>query len=75
MKKADYKIYLEEIEGFADLIVFKQTNKFFADKTGQWYITYNKQEADYWLFVEPNKGLADFSVFYTDNEGFAGCRQ
>lgn len=74
-RKADFKVFIEEVEGFADLIVFQQNNKFFADKTGHWFITYNKQEADYWLYIEPNKSLSDFSIYYTDNEAFAGCRQ
>lgn len=71
---ADFKVYIEENDAFANIAVFKHANRFFADRSGQWYITPNKQEADFWIYIEPNKGMADFSIAYIDTESFAGCK-
>lgn len=71
---ADFKVYIEESEGLSDLLVYQHTNKFYADKPGQWFFTTNKQEADFWIYFEPQKGYANFSITYTDTESFAGCK-
>ncbi|MDX2189228.1 MAG: DUF6150 family protein [Bacteroidota bacterium] len=72
---ADYRVYVEEdSEAFAQLMVFKTNNKFFADKNGLWYITTDKREADYWLYLEPIKGQSDFTISYINTESFAGCK-
>jgi hypothetical protein len=70
---ATYRVFVEEGEAFANLIVYKHDNKLYADKPGNWYITPSKGFADYSIFIESNKGLADFSIFYTKTESFAGC--
>jgi hypothetical protein len=72
---ADAKVYIEESEGLAELNVFQQSNKFYADKSGQWFFTTDKREANFWVYFEPVKGHADFSIFYIDTESFAGCKQ
>lgn len=71
---ADYKIYEEDTEAFANLVVFKQENKFYADKNGQWYFTKDKSEADFWVFFVEQKGQSDFTIAYTPTESFAGCK-
>ena len=71
---ADFRVHIEETEGLADLLVYQQKNKFYADKAGQWYITPNKKEADFWIYFEPLKGYANFSISYTETESFAGCK-
>lgn len=73
-RQADYKIYEEETEAFAQLVVFKQENRFYADKQGQWFFTKDKTEADFWVYFVDSKGLSDFTIAYTQTESFAGCK-
>ncbi|MBX0292846.1 hypothetical protein K3G63_20550 [Hymenobacter sp. HSC-4F20] len=68
-------VYQEPDEGFADLMVFQETNKLFADKVGLWYLTDSRDFADYVLLVTDNRNLADFSFHYTKVRSYAGCRR
>lgn len=68
-------VYQEPEEGFADVLVFAEDNKLFADKAGLWYFTEARDFADYTLFVTDNRNLADFSFHYTKVRSFAGCRK
>lgn len=70
----DYRVFVEETEAFAQLLVYKHTNKFFADRQGQWYFTTDKREADFWIYIEEEKGKSDFTIAYTGTESFAGCK-
>ena len=72
---ARYIIYLEPEEAFANLVVFKEENKLFADKVGLWYPAPAHDFADHVLFVTTNRAFADFSVFYTKSRSFAGCKE
>ena len=74
-RMARYVVYLEPDEAFANLIVFKEENKLFADKPGLWYPAPAHDFADYILFITPNRAFADFSVFYTTSRSFAGCKE
>jgi len=67
-------VYVEPDPAFADLLVFKETNKLFADKAGLWAEAPNRDFADYALFVTPTRGLADFTIHYTTVRSFAGCK-
>ena len=67
--------YEEPEEGFADLNVFKEDNKLFADQPGLWYITPTREFADYVVFITPNRAFADFAIHYTTARTFAGCRK
>lgn len=67
--------YEEPEEAFADLSVFCEDNKLFADKQGLWYLTPTRAFADYIVFVTPTRGQADFSFYYTPARTFAGCRK
>ncbi|RIY10281.1 hypothetical protein D0T11_10280 [Hymenobacter rubripertinctus] len=68
-------VYLEPEEAFADLLVYPETNKLFADQAGLWYLTEGRNFADYALFVTHNRNLADFSFQYTKVRNYAGCRK
>ncbi|WP_231402899.1 DUF6150 family protein [Hymenobacter guriensis] len=67
-------VYVEPEEAFADVLVYEESNKLFADKTGFWYFTGARDFADYVLFVTDNRALADFSIQYTKIRSYAGCR-
>ena len=68
-------VYLEPEEAFADLLVFQEGNKLFADKAGLWYEAPARDFADYVLFVSPERNRADFAIHYTKVRSFAGCKQ
>ena len=68
-------VYVEPEEAFADLLIFKETNKLFADKAGLWADAPARDFADYVLFVTPDRAKADFSIHYTKVRSFAGCKQ
>ena len=67
-------VYVEPQEAFADLLVFKEDNKLFADRAGLWADAPARDFADYVLFVTPDRGKADFSIHYTAVRSFAGCK-
>ena len=71
---ATFRVYLEESDAFANIVVYKQTNKLYADKTGFWYFTEARGFADFSIYIESNKALADFTIYYTNTESFAGCK-
>lgn len=73
-RRAHYKVYIEESEGLADLIVFDEEIKLYADRRGIWHFMENPGLADYVIYFEETKSFADFSIFYTDIESFAGCQ-
>lgn len=68
-------VYFEPEQAFADVLVFKEDNKLFADKPGFWYLTEGRAFADYVLYVSPTRALADFSITYTTIRSFAGCQR
>lgn len=67
-------VYIEPEEAFANLIVFRENNKLFADKAGLWAEAPSREYADYALFVTTDRGQADFSIHYTTVRSFAGCK-
>ena len=67
-------VYVEPEEAFADLLVFKENNKLFADRAGLWAEAPARDFANYVLFVTPDRSKADFSVHYTAVRSFAGCK-
>jgi len=71
---ADYKVFVAEDEGLADLAVYLEDNALYADQSGMWYITKDRNQADYRIFLEKTKPFADFSIAYTTARSFAGCR-
>jgi hypothetical protein len=67
-------VYVEPEEAFADVLVYQETNKLFADKAGLWYPADNREFADYNLFVTTDRNLAEFSIHYIKVRTFAGCK-
>ena len=73
IRKANYRVYLEDSELNADLVVFKEDNKLMANKEGLWYETSNIGFAQYAIYYEEEEAHADFSVYFTEVPAFAGC--
>ena len=70
---ADYLIYLDDSEAFADLLVFKEEHRLYADRSGFWFMEKSKGLADFRVFLTKNRDEADFSIYYVDSPTFAGC--
>ena len=73
--QADYIIYEEESEGSADVIVYEQLNRLYADRPGMWFFTDKKDFAQYKIYFSKKRQDAHFSVYFTTFESFAGCNQ
>lgn len=71
---AHFTIFEETEEAFANLVVYKEDNKLFADQPGLWYETKSRDFADYIIFISPNRNMADFGVHFTTVRSFAGCK-
>ena len=72
---ADFYVYLSGSEVSADLIVFKQTNKLYADRVGMWSFESKQEFADHKIYYVDREREAHFSVYFTRFESFAGCNQ
>lgn len=68
-------VYVEPEEAFADLLVFKESNKLFADKAGLWADAPARDFADYVFLVTTDRSRADFTIHYTKVRSFAGCKK
>lgn len=71
---ARFTVFIDTEDTYADLLVFKENNKLFADAPGLWHITTSRNFADHVLFITTNRALADFTIHYTKARTFAGCR-
>lgn len=71
--EANFKIFVEESEAFADLVVFREENRLMADEPGIWFLSDSPAFTNFSVFIEKRRGLADFAIFYTDILSFAGC--
>ncbi|MBD1398534.1 hypothetical protein H9Q13_15285 [Pontibacter sp. JH31] len=71
---ASYTVYLGDEEAFASMVVYRESNKLFADGTAIWHITNKKAFADHVLFVTDNRNFADFTVHFTAVRSYAACR-
>lgn len=67
-------VFLNEEEAFANLVVYRENNKLFADVTAIWFITPNKAFANHILYVTDQRHQADFTVYFTDVRSSATCR-
>ena len=70
---ADLIIFEELSEVTADLLVYEQQNRLYANKPGMWYFEDKKDFARFYIYFTPNKSEADFIVYFTEFESFAGC--
>ena len=68
-------VYVEPEEAFADVVIFKEDNKLFADKAGLWADAPARDFADYVLLVTTDRSRADFAIHYTKVRSFAGCKK
>lgn len=73
-EQAHYFVFVEEYDSSADLSVYAEENKLFADQPGLWFFTEQEAFADFIVYFTDSKGMADFSIYYTDVASFAGCR-
>lgn len=73
--RAHYYVFVEEYESSADLAVFMEENRLYADQPGLWFFTDKESFSDFIVYFTESKGMADFSIYYTDVASFAGCRQ
>lgn len=71
--RAQYRVYVEDSESFADVLVFQAPNLLFADKPGLWFMASSPAQATVRITFVKERNQADFSIFYIDNESFAGC--
>ena len=71
---ANYRVFVEESESFADLVVHKQINQLMADRSGQWHFVKDRAFADFTIYYEEVKAFSNFSIAVTENEAFAGCK-
>jgi hypothetical protein len=72
--EANFKVFIEDSEAFADLVVFQEENRLMADQPGIWYIADTPAFANFSIYIERRRGMADFVIFYTDILSFAGCK-
>lgn len=72
--RIQYRVYVEESESFADVLVFKSPNLLFADAPGKWYFTSSRAEANTFIMIVKERSQADFSIHFIETESFAGCQ-
>lgn len=73
-KNAFYNVFVEDSESAANLLVFQEENRLFADKKGIWFFTKSRGTANFTIYFVDDRRDADFSIFYTDIASFAGCQ-
>ena len=71
--EADYIVYATSSEVSADIIVFEQQNKFYADKPGMWFFEENREFSTFKVYFTDREREAQFTVYFTRFESFAGC--
>lgn len=71
--QADYIVYQEGSEAFADFQVYLEENKLYADEPGLWFMVDNRGISDFTVFFSKEKGNADFIIFIADTPTFVGC--
>jgi hypothetical protein len=71
---AQFSVYIQESEAFAQVLVFEEDSRTYADKPGLWYFVENPGMADFIIYYVEEEGMADFSIYFTDIASFAGCQ-
>ena len=72
--RADFIVYEEETEAFAEVVLFETDNALYADREGLWFFAPNEGFARYRIYFADERYQAHFTVYFTDTESFAGCR-
>ena len=70
---ADYSVYVEQVEAFGKLKVFKEDAAIFATEAGWWYFTDQRGFADFTIYIEETKGFENFTISFTKFRSSAGC--
>ena len=74
-RKADFLVFEQPTENFADILVYDQDSKLYANAPGHWHFVSKPHLARYKLYFTKNQDEAHFSVFFTEYESFAGCNE
>ncbi|GAB4406405.1 MAG: hypothetical protein OHK0039_08120 [Bacteroidia bacterium] len=70
---AQHRVFVSDIEGLANLVVYKEDSEFMAQAPGHWYFTDVKALADFTIYLEETEAFADFTIAYTPFQTAAGC--
>ena len=71
--EADFVVFVESEEAFANLVVFKEMNFSYANQVGKWHFVDDVRLADYRVYLTKNISESDFTIAFTETESFAGC--
>lgn len=71
---ADFSVYVERVEAFGKVKVFREEAAVFAKEAGYWYFTDQRGFADFTIFVEETRGFEDFTISFTEYRSAAGCQ-
>jgi len=71
--QADYIIYEESSEAFAEVRLFEEQNSLFADHAGIWFFCESFELADFRVYFTDERYQAHFTVYFIDTASFAGC--
>ena len=71
--RADFIIYEERSEAFADVKIFEEENSLFADREGVWFFCESFELADFRVYFTEERYQAHFTVYFIDTASFAGC--
>lgn len=75
LREAQFRVFEEASDAFANVIIFEQENRLYADKPGHWAFTQSRNLADYVVYFVDERRKSDFSVYFTQYESFAGCNR
>jgi hypothetical protein len=73
-EEAHFRVFVEEYESSARLLVFSEENRLFADQPGVWHFTRKRAFSNFTIYLTDTRAFADFTIAYTDIASFAGCR-
>ena len=62
--KAEFIVFVENQESFADLVVFKERSSAYANQVGKWCFVEDGRLADYYIYITKNISEADFTIAY-----------
>ena len=71
---ADLVVYEEDSEYFAQLRIFEEENKLYADAAGLWFFEEKPEFANYRVYFTKRRSQADVTVFFVNSLSKAGCK-
>jgi len=72
---ATYRVYVEDNEYSADIVVFTENNQLLATQTGKWFFVKYIHLADYTIYLTKDRSEANFTVFFTNIDDLARCNR